>query len=330
MSDNKKHLLKRIRSSALIKNPLLFEAVGLCPVVAAALSLKSAIFLAAVTAVEMFVCELAASLLLKNMRRYWRVAVYVLLSLGVLFPITYLTQRFFPNIATGFGIFLPLFAVNSLVALHCERVAVKSTVSDSLVDAVCASLSYGAVAVLVGLLREILAVGTVWEINLHLPVTFPALTMPFGALLIMGFAAAGLKAILKAKYPDKSPDKAFDTSEIRRSLRAPIKELMQDDFNPYDDALSPAVPAENTEKPKSPKPEKAKKPKKEKAHSKKAEKREAPKPAERRRERPEQQEHTYLDDFSEMLSDLEERKARYEVNTENEENKENSEGGGEE
>ena len=54
MSD-KKAMLKRIRNSALIKNPLLFEAIGLCPVVAIACSLKLAIFLAVVTAVELIV-----------------------------------------------------------------------------------------------------------------------------------------------------------------------------------------------------------------------------------------------------------------------------------
>lgn len=49
MSEKKK-IFKRIRNSAVIKNPLLFEAVGLCPVVAIALSLRLALFLALVTA----------------------------------------------------------------------------------------------------------------------------------------------------------------------------------------------------------------------------------------------------------------------------------------
>jgi PTS system D-glucosamine-specific IIA component/PTS system glucose-specific IIA component len=45
------------------------------------------------------------------------------------------------------------------------------------------------------------------------------------------------------KYPNASPDKSFDTSEIRRSLHAPIKELMNDEFNPYEDSddASPTV-----------------------------------------------------------------------------------------
>ena len=125
MSEKKK-IFKRIRNSAVIKNPLLFEAVGLCPVVAIALSLRLALFLALVTAIEMAACEVLASLMLKNVRRYWRVALYVIFGTAIIYPIMYVTGRFFPDMSMNFGIYLPLMAVNSLVALHCERVAVKN------------------------------------------------------------------------------------------------------------------------------------------------------------------------------------------------------------
>ena len=80
-------------------------------------------------------------------------------------------------------------AVNSLIALHCERVAVKNDVKTSFIDAVSASLSYGVVAIIVGFLRELFANGTIWGYNLNLPVKLPAFLMPFGGLLLMGFLA---------------------------------------------------------------------------------------------------------------------------------------------
>ena len=152
---SKNQTFKRIRNSAVIKNPLLFEAIGLCPVVAIATSLRLSIFLAVVTAIEMIVCEVLASLLLKNVRRYWRVMLYAIFGVAVIFPIMILVNRFFPDISINFGIYLPLMAVNSLIALHCERVAVKNNVKDSFIDAASASLSYGAVTILVGFLREL-------------------------------------------------------------------------------------------------------------------------------------------------------------------------------
>lgn len=319
MSD-KKAVLKSIRSSALIKNPLLFEAIGLCPVVAIATSLNSALFLALITAVEMVVCEVLASLLLKNVRRYWRVALYVLFGVGIIFPITYITSRFFPQMSINLGVYLPLMAINSLIALHCERVAVKRSVKDSLVDALSASISYGVVAVLVGIIREILANGTIMGFELNTPVKFSALNMPFGALILLGFMAAILKGFIGKKYPEANPDKAFDTSEIRRSLRGSLKELMNDEFNPYgeeneSDSAFVRVKKEKAEKNKEPKPEKPKKEKvkKEKPQKEKKSKIKVDEAAPRRASRTENEgERTYLDDFSDMLTELEDYKSRNE------------------
>lgn len=337
---SKNQTFKRIRNSAVIKNPLLFEAIGLCPVVAIATSLRLSIFLAVVTAIEMIVCEVLASLLLKNVRRYWRVMLYAIFGVAVIFPIMILVNRFFPDISINFGIYLPLMAVNSLIALHCERVAVKNNVKDSFIDAASASLSYGAVTILVGFLRELFANGSIADISINMPVKFPALATPFGGLLIIGFLAAGLKAFVMAKYPDKSPDRAFDTSEIRRSLRGSLKELMKDDFDPYGEGANETESAfirvrkerklkaeetqfhtkevtdisETTVQTTTEKREKIKKEKKKKEKTSKLKKQtETPRREPRTRN---ENERTYLDDFSDMLTELEEYKNRTDTETE--------------
>ena len=337
---SKNQTFKRIRNSAVIKNPLLFEAIGLCPVVAIATSLRLSIFLAVVTAIEMIVCEVLASLLLKNVRRYWRVMLYAIFGVAVIFPIMILVNRFFPDISINFGIYLPLMAVNSLIALHCERVAVKNNVKDSFIDAASASLSYGAVTILVGFLRELFANGSIADISINMPVKFPALATPFGGLLIIGFLAAGLKAFVMAKYPDKSPDRAFDTSEIRRSLRGSLKELMKDDFDPSGEGANETksafirvrkerkLKAEETQfntkevtdisetsvQTTTEKPERIKKEKKEKEKPSKLKKHtETPRREPRTRN---ENERTYLDDFSDMLTELEEYKNRTDTETE--------------
>ena len=337
---SKNQTFKRIRNSAVIKNPLLFEAIGLCPVVAIATSLRLSIFLAVVTAIEMIVCEVLASLLLKNVRRYWRVMLYAIFGVAVIFPIMILVNRFFPDISINFGIYLPLMAVNSLIALHCERVAVKNNVKDSFIDAASASLSYGAVTILVGFLRELFANGSIADISINMPVKFPALATPFGGLLIIGFLAAGLKAFVMAKYPDKSPDRAFDTSEIRRSLRGSLKELMKDDFDPYGEGANETesafirvrkerkLKAEETQfntkevtdiseasvQTTTEKPEKIKNEKKKKEKPSKLKKQtETPRREPRTRN---ESERTYLDDFSDMLTELEEYKNRTDTETE--------------
>ncbi len=298
--NNKTSTFKTIRNSALVKNPLLFEAIGLCPVVAIAHSLKLAVFLAVVTAVELIVCEVLTSKFLKNVRRYWRVALYVVFGVAIIFPIMYMTNRLFPNVSANFGVYLPLMAVNSLIALHCERVAVKNDVKTSLIDAVSSSLSYGVVAIIVGFLRELLASGTIWGHSLNIPFSLPAFLMPFSGMLLMGFLAAGLKAFIGVKYPEANPNKAFDTSEIRRSLRDNFINLMKDDFNPYGDSGE-----EDNVKIYNPKEKKVKLVRKKK--EKDTIKTEIESPV-NEIDIQDENSKTYMDDFSDILSDLEEYK----------------------
>ncbi len=292
MSDRTK-TLKTIRNSAIIKNPLLFEAIGLCSVVALARSVKLALFLACVTMVQMVVCEVLTSLLLKNVKRYWRVALYVVFSVMIVFPTMYVTVRFFPDIAVNFGIFLPLMAVNSLIALHCERIAVKSDVKKSFIDAVSASLSYGVVTLILGFLREVFAKGTFWDIELNLPITIPALITPFGGLLIIGFLAAALKGFINTKYPEASPEKSFDLSEIRRSHRGSIQDLMREEFNPYGEGEDDFFSVREHKK------------RVKKSKIKISEENKYPSDSVEPIIPVKEKEYTYLDEFSEILSDLE-------------------------
>ena len=319
---------RMIRTSAVIRNPLLLEAVGLCPVVAIATTLKSSVFLAIVTAIELIICEVLASRFLKNVKRYARVAIYFFVGMVIVYPIMYLVTRFIPSLSLEFGIFLPLMAVNSLLALHCERVAVKRTVKDSFLDAISVSVSYGAVAVVSGFLREILGKGTLGGAELHLPVTFSVMLTPFGGLLILGFAAAVLKSYIYKKYPQSSPDRAFNTSEVRQSLRGSLRELMNDDFNPYDEGGEGASSSFDADSVRSVRRTAEDKPKKEKSVAKKTktDKKNKEKPKKDKakvqknktvlRTHSQEQERTYLDDFSDMLSDLENYKNKEQSNGE--------------
>ena len=208
-----------------------------------------------------------------------------------------------------------------------------------MIDALSASLSYGAVTIIVGFLRELFANGSIGGIDINMPVTFTVLATPFGGFLVIGFAAAALKAFVMKKYPDKSPDRAFDTSEIRRSLRGSLRELMKDEFDPYGDGtnetesafirvrkerkikaeqsefntkeFSQETSAEETKKPEKQKKEKVKKEKVKKDKPSKLKKQKDAPPREPRVRQ--ENERTYLDDFSDMLSELEDYKSRTEA-----------------
>lgn len=331
MSDRNRKIADGIRNSALIQNPVLFEAIGIAPIAAIAVSLKTAIILAVASCLELVIIELFTCLALKKVKSYFRMPVYAALGMLINLPVFLFFAKFTPNEALNVGIFLPLLAVNSLIALHCERFAVKNKMKDTFVDAISAAAGYAFVLLLVGTAREILGSGTIYSIDLHLPVQLSGLLMPFGGLLLVGFLAAAVKALIAKRYPEEDPEKAFSLQEISESHVGSFRTLAQSDFNPYgdtEDEDAPRVKREKKEKPvkekhgkKKTKQEKIKKekPKKSGKVSKKKAKPDivaaempqsvpAASPAAKTEERPvrraRHEDDDYLLEFDEMLSEL--------------------------
>lgn len=262
MSDRNRKIVDGIRNSALIQNPVLFEAIGIAPVAAIAMSLKTAIILAVASCLELVVIELFTCLALKKVKGYFRMPVYAALGMLINLPVFMFFAKFTPNEALNVGIFLPLLAVNSLIALHCERFAVKNKMKDTFVDAISAAAGYAFVLLLVGTAREILGSGTIYSIDLHLPVQLSGLLMPFGGLLLVGFLAAAVKALIAKRYPEEDPEDAFRMQEISESHVGSFRTLAQSDFNPYGDTEDEDAPRVKREKAKKEKPVKEKRGKK--------------------------------------------------------------------
>lgn len=331
MSDRNRKIADGIRNSALIQNPVLFEAIGIAPIAAIAVSLKTAIILAVASCLELVIIELFTCLALKKVKSYFRMPVYAALGMLINLPVFMFFAKFTPNETLNVGIFLPLLAVNSLIALHCERFAVKNKMKDTFVDAISAAAGYAFVLLLVGTAREILGSGTIYSVDLHLPVQLTGLLAPFGGLLLVGFLAAAVKGLIAKRYPEEDPEKAFSLQEISESHVGSFRALAQSDFNPYDDSEdddTPRVKREKKEKPvkekhgkKKTKQEKIKKekPKKSGKVSKQKEKpdivaAEMPQsvpvasPAAKTEERPvrraRHEDDDYLLEFDEMLSEL--------------------------
>ena len=149
-----------VRNSAIIKNPVLFEAIGLAPAVAMAVSVKTAVMLSVISTAELIIIESFACLLLKKIRHSFRVLIYAVLGVLINIPLFMFFNKIAPNESANVSIFLPVIAVNSLIALHCERIAVRNDFKTTLVDAVSASVGYVFIIFLLGVCREVLGSGT--------------------------------------------------------------------------------------------------------------------------------------------------------------------------
>lgn len=190
---------------SFIHNPILTQAIGICPIIAVASTAMQALCLSFTVFVLLTVTEALTSLFLKKVPRYIRVALYTLLSSAVILLIEPLISEFTVGTSSGMGIYIYLLAVNGLIAVRNEKFACKTTLRNSLTDAFASSVGYTVVALLLGIIREVLTYGTVFGFDSSRPV-IPAASMPFVALMIVGIIAAVHKAYIIRFHPDEQRD----------------------------------------------------------------------------------------------------------------------------
>lgn len=191
--------------NAVIFNPVLIQLAGLCPVVAASTNLKSAAMLSVVAFAELIAVSVIASALLKKLPRWVRVPLYFVIGLALICPaLWYVETQTLAVLSMSMKIFIPLIAINSVVAVHCEQFAVKNDVKTAFFSSAAAGIGASVVFIVAGALREIIGSSSIGGIELNLPVAFKGMTLPFGCLILLGFMSAALKTFIGKKYPEYS------------------------------------------------------------------------------------------------------------------------------
>lgn len=221
MASNRSHGM--LMHNAGIFNPVLVQAVGLCPVVAMATSLRSAALLAAVSAVTVTLSEFIASLFLKRIPRWVRIGIYIILGAAIVLPFMILIERINTPLFSSLGIYLPIMAVNSLIVLRCERFAVKLSPFKALFDGITASVGYAAVLIVIGFFRELLGNGTLAEHTIFKSPTLTGLLLPFGGFLILGFASAALRTMIAKFWPKYLDKKQPKPGSKKKNRNEPAK-----------------------------------------------------------------------------------------------------------
>lgn len=231
-------------SSTFIHNPVLIQAAGLCAIVAVATTLKTAVLLAAAFFPVLIITQVFACLALKRVPRCIRVAIYLLIGTAIIAGIIYAIDTFMPEISLGAGIYLALTAANSIIALHCEKLAVKTDLRHAFFDSVATALGYAAVIIPVGALREMIGSSTIWGANIKVPMTYPAILMPFGGFLVLAFFAAALKALINKRFPEHSAETEM---KIKKTSVIVSKKNLPENLAPAEEEKETAEAEETVE-----------------------------------------------------------------------------------
>ncbi|HIW74931.1 MAG TPA: hypothetical protein H9684_11460 [Firmicutes bacterium] len=180
--------------SFLLKNIVLVQAIGICPIIAIATNLKYGVVLSVCTALVLLPASLFMSLCGDKLPAWLRAPLYTVGAAAILLgAAVFLDQLVSHELYAVLYLFIPLMAVNTLVSYRAGGFSVSHEPLVALADALASSLGFGLVICLVSMMREAAAFGTLWGIPLGLPLTLPEAAMPYAAFVMLGFMAAFLQ-----------------------------------------------------------------------------------------------------------------------------------------
>lgn len=181
--------MKTIIDGLFKENPVFKLALGLAPAVAVTTLAYNGLVLGITTAVILLIAAVISALLAKvipsTARPVLHIGILAILTMGA----HEILLGYDPQIVANLGIFLPLIVVNGFV-LH--SLAKSDDVVQAALDAVGKGLGFLAALLLIGVVREFLAYGTVFGavvLDLQLPLFALAASVP-GGMVILGLLVA--------------------------------------------------------------------------------------------------------------------------------------------
>ena len=144
----------------LKENPLLIQVLGLCPALAVTKSLETAFGMGLLFTFVLVSSNVIVSLLRKLIPEEIRTPSYIVVIATFVTIVKMFAEAFLPELYSSLGVFLSLLVVNCIVLGRSEAFAGQNGVFDSFLDGVGNGIGYTWAISLMGIIREVLGLGT--------------------------------------------------------------------------------------------------------------------------------------------------------------------------
>lgn len=197
------------------ENAVLIQMLGLCPALAVTNTVKNALAMSAAT----FFVLCCSSVLISTFKRLIpnevRISSYILVIATFVTLADMILQAYAPVQHKDLGAFIALIVVNCMILGRQEAFSSKNNVFRSLLDAVGVGIGFTIALVMMGGFREILGVGTFFDISLFGPNFEPwvIMVLPAGGFLTLGFILL-IMGIFEQRKKDKAALAESETVEV--------------------------------------------------------------------------------------------------------------------
>ena len=186
---------KNCVKKAITKNPLMVLFLGACPAMAATATVMGGFGMGLAVLAVMVLSNLVLSLLKKVMPAQAMIPVCVIVSAGFVSAAQMLMNAFIPEVYEMIGLYVAVVAVNLVVFSEAEAAA-DSSVGTAVLQAVITGLSFTAILLVMGAIRELLGSASIAGKEVAFLANY---RIPLLATAPGGYLAASIVAALLSK-----------------------------------------------------------------------------------------------------------------------------------
>lgn len=158
-------IFTRLYHGILVENPTAVLCLGLCPTLAVTTTAKNGLAMGIVTGIVLVLSEFFISLLKRVIPKKDRMIIYVLISACFTTIMQLVLNAYFPDISESLGVFVSLTAVNGVIFGRADNYAMQNNPGLALFDGIGFGIGYTLIITILGAVREILGIGTIFGIR---------------------------------------------------------------------------------------------------------------------------------------------------------------------
>ena len=193
--------IERLYNGIIKENPTFVLMLGMCPTLAVTSSAINGLGMGLSTTVVLVCANLLISLFRKVIPNGVRMPVYIVIVASLVTVVDFLMQAYLQSLSAALGVYIPLIVVNCIILGRAESYASKNPPVASIFDGIGMGLGFTIGLTLIGLIRELLGAGTLFDFPVlaqfgwFTPITI--FIMAPGAFLVLAFLVAGMNIVRK-------------------------------------------------------------------------------------------------------------------------------------
>lgn len=177
------------KDRVFLNNPVIFHSLGIAPLVVMDTSGRNALMLFAAVLLLLPIVRVVPMLLMEHFGEKARPMLVCGVAALAYIPIYFILYLIFQKNLLSLGIYLPMLVCEPLVIQRFEH-TLDASISQTVRKSIGFTLGYGLVLFVLGLVREFLALGQLFGVQITKLLFFPLASTPMGGFILLGLLAA--------------------------------------------------------------------------------------------------------------------------------------------